>query len=70
MHFLTYKQTLPFLYKTISRKKDIRNILLLQADDKCKVGYHSSSISFIFSYLEGTFSQFIPKHLHLYICID
>ena len=59
--------TLSFLYETIARKKGIRNILLLQTNDKYKVakrkpvlGHDSISISCILSYLERTLSQFIP----------
>ena len=59
--------TLSFLYETIARKKGIRNILLLQTNDKYKVakrkpvvGDDSISISCILSYLERTLSQFIP----------
>ena len=34
MHLPTFKYTLSFLYENIAGKKDIRNILLLQANSK------------------------------------
>ena len=37
MHLPTFKKTLSFLCETIARKKDLRNILLLQTKDKYKV---------------------------------
>ena len=36
MHLPAFKLALTFLYKTVARKKDIRNILLLQTNDKYK----------------------------------
>ena len=54
MHLPTFKYTLSFLYQNIAGKKDIRNILLLQANSKYTdvnrkpvVGCDSISISCI-----------------------
>ena len=47
MHLATFKWISSFLYKTIARKKkDTRNILLLQSNDKYKNALQIYSIIF------------------------
>ena len=71
MHLPTFKKTLSFLCETIARKKDLRNILLLQTKYKYKVGYDSISI-FLYSFIlrENAVPIYSLIHVHSYIGID
>ena len=63
MHLPTFKWISSFLYETIARrKKDIQNILLLQANDK----YIAVKRKLVVS--ERSPNLFL--YIHTYICID
>ena len=72
MQLPTFKLTLSFLQETVKKNKNMRNIMLLQKNDKYKVvkrkpaaGYDSISVSYIFSYLEQTLIPSNPSYSHL-----
>ena len=62
MHLPTFKWTSSFLYETTARKKDRRNILLLQTNDKYKVVKRKPVVT------EPSPNLFL--YIQTYICID
>ena len=53
MHLPTFKWTSSFLYETVAT-----NVLLLQTNDKHKVGKKNTAFPYLF------------LHIHTYICIN